>query len=86
MSYACSDLGSEDTNLEDSEKQGRQRSRYSQNQTDRTGTYVDTQFSMSSELGDWILGQSRLWEKTQIDKADEYAQPRMCAHNVSKVL
>ena len=52
----------------------------------RSGTYVDTDFGLPTALGQHILEQSRKWEEGQLSEAEEYAQPRMCAHNVSRVL
>lgn len=49
-------------------------------------TYVELSFGLSSPLGDQILRQSQEWALQQVDEAREYAQPRMCAHNVSRVL
>ena len=54
--------------------------------TARAGAYVDKDFGEQTALGLQILEKARWWEERQIDEADEYAQPRMCAHNVSKVL
>lgn len=48
--------------------------------------YVDLEFGLMTELGAQILEESRIWEAEQLTEADEYAQPRMCAHNVSRVL
>ena len=48
--------------------------------------YVDAHFSFETPLGVTLLEESRRWEESQITEADEYAQPRMCAHNVSRVL
>ncbi len=44
-----------------------------------------TDFSLSSALGQEILRYAQQWENDQILYKDEYAQPRMCAHNVSKI-
>jgi len=49
-------------------------------------SYVDTDFGISTALGDELLLESQRWERDQLSEADEYAQPRMCAHNVSRVL
>jgi hypothetical protein len=42
-------------------------------------------FSLTSELGEEILAYMKQWEVEQIQYKDEYAQPRMCAHNVSRI-
>ena len=49
-------------------------------------SYVDTQFGIYTEIGTELLLQSQAWETMQIEEAEEFAQPRMCAHNVSHVL
>ena len=43
-------------------------------------------FSYMTPLGAQLLALSRDWERDQVHFKDEYAQPRMCAHNVSHVL
>jgi len=43
-------------------------------------------FSFSTPLGERILERSRAWEREQVLQKAEFAQPRMCAHNVSEVL
>jgi hypothetical protein len=55
-------------------------------QSSFSNTYVDTQFGIQTEIGDLILSQAQYWEGAQLSEADEFAQPRMCAHNVSHVL
>ena len=49
-------------------------------------TYVETRFGIYTKIGEELLFQSQVWEGLQITEADEFAQPRMCAHNVSNVL
>ena len=48
--------------------------------------YVEESFGLSSPLGDKILLQSQKWAMLQVEESEEFAQPRMCAHNVSRVL
>jgi hypothetical protein len=43
-------------------------------------------FSFFTPLGERILERSRAWEREQVLQKGEFAQPRMCAHNVSEVL
>lgn len=43
-------------------------------------------FSFFTPLGERIIEQSRAWEREQVLQKSEFAQPRMCAHNVSEVL
>ena len=45
-----------------------------------------TDFSLLTPLGRSILDDARSWEVAQLNERNEYAQPRMCAHNVSRVL
>lgn len=49
-------------------------------------SYLDTSFALSTPLGETLLEMSQRWEEEQLSQASEYAQPRMCAHNVSHVL
>lgn len=76
---ACTD-GDLDTQNENSESKSIQF-----NPANET-LYVDTSFGLSSPLGDKILQQSQQWESQQVEESEEFAQPRMCAHNVSRVL
>ena len=85
----CSDLSLEDqteAELKQAIKGDEDRAVYDPAMTQRAGTYVDTEFGISTPLGDYILKQARTWEVSQVAEAEEYAQPRMCAHNVSRVL
>lgn len=89
FTFGCADLAFEEDTTGDfktSAKGDGDRTAYDPGSTSREGTYVDTQFGISTPLGDEILNQARLWESGQFEEADEYAQPRMCAHNVSRVL
>jgi hypothetical protein len=43
-------------------------------------------FSFTTPLGERLLERSRAWEREQVLQKEEFAQPRMCAHNVSEVL
>ena len=51
-----------------------------------SGLYVERAFGLSTPTGEKILAIARDWELGQLSEAEEYAQPRMCAHNVSEVL
>ena len=50
------------------------------------GRVLDTSFAITTPLGERLLEESQRWEQDQLSQASEYAQPRMCAHNVSYVL
>jgi hypothetical protein len=54
--------------------------------SDRTDRGEGSLFSYMTPLGAQLLNLSRQWVRDQVQYKDEYAQPRMCAHNVSHVL
>jgi hypothetical protein len=76
MSFACSDLiAPKETD---------------QTSQDKFKLFVQknlsTDFSLQTPIGEVILENAKIWESEQIEYKDEYPLPRMCAHNVSKVL
>ena len=84
--FACSDQNFDESQNE-TLKTTHQKA--DENQSDLSqdrASYIDTNFGIYTEVGETLLMQSQAWETLQIDGANEFAQPRMCAHNVSHVL
>lgn len=79
---ACADLASE----VDENAQSLGTAKTNRSSIDGASDYLDTSFALSTPLGEEILEVSKRWEQEQLSMASEYAQPRMCAHNVSYVL
>ena len=78
MQIACSDQSDDHVSSETFK---------SQDKEDTTSGHSEqVSFSLLTQLGETLLENSRVWEERQLDERDEYAQPRMCAHNVSRVL
>ena len=80
MSIGCADINTPEAQSRSIE--GKNDTADKVDETSRT----DSLFSFETPLGKTLLDLSRTWEQEQVNFKDEYAQPRMCAHNVSHVL
>ena len=77
---ACADLSGDEGQGEGEGKQGHRPRQEAQGKT------YSTDFSLETPTGLLLLERSHEWVERQVEQRDVYAQPRMCAHNVSYVL